>query len=70
MEDELSQIDRIIKGMEIIKKYATAAYPCVAEHDVFFCGSYDTRKKMTKEERSLMKTYGWFEEEGYWAFYT
>ena len=64
------QIDRLVKGMEIIRKYETDPYPCAAEHDVLYCGAFETRKRMTKEERVLMDTYGWHEDNEAWAFYT
>ena len=52
----IPQIDRLIWGMQIIQKYERDPYPCAAEHDVFFCGAYATRKRMTEEERTTMDT--------------
>jgi hypothetical protein len=66
---DIPQIDRIVRGMQIIRKYETDPYPCAAEHDIFYCGSYETREQMTEEERALMDTYGWIESEDSWAFY-
>lgn len=66
----IPQIERIMKGMEIIRKYETDPYPCAAEHDVFYCGSYETREKMTAFERALMDTYGWIKLEDSWGFFT
>lgn len=66
----IPQIDRIVWGMEIIRKYDTDPYPCAAEHDILYCGSYETHEQMTTEERRLMATYGWFASEDSWAFYT
>jgi hypothetical protein len=72
METDFSipQIDRICLGMKIIQRYTSDTYPCAAEHDVFYCGSYETRDKMTQEERDLMDKYGWHEEYESWAIYT
>lgn len=66
----IPQCDRLIGGIQIIRKYTTESWPCAAEHDVFYCGDYETRKQMTKEERKLMDEYGWHEENGSWAFFT
>jgi hypothetical protein len=71
VDHTIPQIDRIIRGMEIIRKYETDPYPCAAEHDILYCGSYeDTYALMTVEEFRLMATYGWFESESGWAFFT
>lgn len=66
----IPQLDRLIRGIEIIRKYETDPFPCAAEHDVFFCGGYETRAQMTEEERKLMEEYGWHNEYDSWAFYT
>lgn len=66
----IPQIDRLIGGIQIIRKYETDPYPCAAEHDVLFCGSYATREQMTEEERVLMAKYGWHEEYDSWEFFT
>ena len=65
----IPQIDRLIKGLEIIRKYEESPYPCAAERDSFYCGSYETREQMTDEERHLMSIYGWTVEYESWAFY-
>ena len=65
----IPQIDRLIKGLEIIRKYETVQHPCAAERDSFYCGSYETREQMTDEERHLMSIYGWTVEYESWAFY-
>lgn len=65
----IPQLDRLIKGMEIIRKYETDTYPCAAGHDVFYCGSYETRERMTAEEQRLMSVYGWGEEYDSWRFF-
>lgn len=70
VDHSIPQIERIIRGMEIIRKYETDPYPCAAEHDVLYCGSYETRNQMTEEERALMDTYGWFEMDDSWGFFT
>jgi hypothetical protein len=66
----IPQVDRIIRGIEIIRKYEGDPYPVTAEHDVLYCGPYETREKMTEEERELMDTYGWLEVDGSWGFFT
>lgn len=65
----IPQIDRLIGGIQIIRKYVTDAYCCAAEHDIIYCGDYETREQMTQEERDLMERYGWFEESGSWGFF-
>ena len=67
---DIPQLDRLIGGVQIIRKYITDPFPCAAEHDIFFCGSYESREKMTEEERKLMEEYGWREEYDLWSFYT
>lgn len=66
----IPQIERIIKGMEIIRKYESDPYPCAAEHDVLYCGSFETFQQMTEEERAAMARYGWIEMDDSWGFFT
>ena len=64
----IPQIERLLRGIGIIRKYDPNP-DLAAVHDVFYCGSYDTRDAMTVEERTLMDTYGWGEEYDSWRFF-
>lgn len=66
----IPQVERIIRGIEIIRKYESDPYPVAAEHDILYCGSYETREQMTEEERDQMDIYGWTEVDDSWGFFT
>lgn len=65
----IPSIDRIVRGIEIIRKYTDEKY-LSAEHDVIYFGDYEeTHEKMSEEERALMEKYGWMEMEDSWGFF-
>lgn len=65
----IPSVERIIKGIEIIRRYSNETY-LAAEHDVIYFGAYDeTIEQMTEDEQRLMFSYGWHEETDSWAFY-
>ena len=44
---------KLIEALNIIVKYEPEAEANVG-HDTFFCGEYETRKKMSKEDRKRL----------------
>lgn len=70
MNTDLCQLDRFVGGIAIIRKYVSDPYPLDAEHEIVYCGSYETSAQMTEEERALLESYGWFESYDSWAFFT
>lgn len=65
----ISNIDRFIRGIEIIWHYSNEKYLAV-EHGIIYFGTYDeTIKQMTEDEQRLMFSYGWFEDADSWALY-
>lgn len=73
MQQELPQIDRIIKGMEIIRRYDLSDPLVSVAHDVIYCGSAHTIYHMTDNDRAQLATYGWTDawrpDPPRWAFY-
>lgn len=57
---------RILAGMLLIRKYEPNA-DIAAEHDVIYFGGYETREKMTEEEKQLMEAWRWREEFDSWC---
>ncbi len=59
-------IDRLITGVEVIRKYHSTADIAVG-HDIVFFGNYSTREEMTLDEQQQMEDLGWYEDEEAWA---
>lgn len=67
-ENQLTQGEKIINGMTLIRKYEPGAY-FAAGHDEIFFGSYEeTVSKMTSEEMANMELWGWSESMDAWHF--
>ena len=56
---KMTQIDKLIKGLEIIRKYDPDS-DFAAEHDEFFCGSSD---KIPAEVKVELEELGWYESD-------
>ena len=52
----MAQIDDILKGLEIIKKYDPESY-FAAEHDQIYCGD---QEKIPAEAKAELEELGWF----------
>lgn len=50
----MKNIDRVIKGLKIIKKYSNNI---CAEHDVIYAGK---EEKISKEDENKLDELGWF----------
>lgn len=59
-------VDKLIAGIEIIRKHQPAADMAVG-HDCIFFGNYETREEMTLDQQQQMEDLGWYEDEESWV---
>lgn len=63
---EMSTTDKVLAGIDIIRKYQPDA-DFAAEHDIIYFGDHESSETMTIEDKCKLDDLGWIEEYESWA---